>query len=237
VRQGSRTEGNFQIARAPWHCVKPYPNGRVRRKDLIGLCSLWDTGLRGLILRQSRRIQVKLTLLCSGSKNCQSMPPKCQAAARATWLDRRAAELLPVEYFHIVFTLPQPIATLALQNQRVVFSILFRAAAETLWEIAADPRHLGAWLRRIAQPDWGGLCQATLWRTATSPEIAGPLYPSRGHFQPASGLPARRPCDLPVEGLFAKRSVPHHDVEVSVSTEPRRVTDAEQAAPRSPCAI
>jgi hypothetical protein len=70
--------------------------------------------------------------------------PKCQATARAAWLERRAAELLPVEYFHVVFTLPQALAALALQNQRVVYAILFRAASETLLRIAADPKHLGA---------------------------------------------------------------------------------------------
>jgi hypothetical protein len=69
---------------------------------------------------------------------------KCQAAARVAWLERRAAELLPVEYFHVVFTLPQALVPLALQNQRVVYGILFRAAAETLLQIAADPKHLGA---------------------------------------------------------------------------------------------
>jgi hypothetical protein len=70
--------------------------------------------------------------------------PKCQGAARAAWLDRRAAELLPVEYFHVVFTLPQLVAPVALQNQRIVYGMLFRAAAETLLQIAADPKHLGA---------------------------------------------------------------------------------------------
>jgi hypothetical protein len=70
--------------------------------------------------------------------------PKCQSAARAAWLEQRAAELLPVEYFHVVFTLPQTIAPLALQNQRVVYGMLFRAAAETLLQIAADPKYLGA---------------------------------------------------------------------------------------------
>jgi hypothetical protein len=70
--------------------------------------------------------------------------PKCQSAARAAWLEQRAAELLPVEYFHVVFTLPQIIAPLALHNQRVVYGMLFRAAAETLLQIAADPQHLGA---------------------------------------------------------------------------------------------
>lgn len=71
--------------------------------------------------------------------------PKCQSLARAQWLEHRQAELLPgVEYFHVVFTLPEPIAALALQNKRVLYDILFRASAETLRTIAADPKHLGA---------------------------------------------------------------------------------------------
>jgi len=70
--------------------------------------------------------------------------PKCCGQARVRWLQQRAAELLPVEYFHVVFTVPQMVAPLALRNQRVVYGILFRAAAETLLQIAADPRHLGA---------------------------------------------------------------------------------------------
>jgi hypothetical protein len=71
--------------------------------------------------------------------------PKCQAAARAKWLAEREAELLPVDtYFHVVFTLPQEIANLALQNARALYRILFRAASETLLTIAADPQHLGA---------------------------------------------------------------------------------------------
>jgi hypothetical protein len=71
--------------------------------------------------------------------------PKCQAAARAQWLAEREAELLPVEeYFHVVFTLPQQIARLALQNAKTIYTILFRAVSETLLTIAADPKHLGA---------------------------------------------------------------------------------------------
>jgi hypothetical protein len=71
--------------------------------------------------------------------------PKCQAAARAKWLAEREAELLCVEvYFHVVFTLPQEIAHLALQNAREIYRLLFRAASETLLTIAADPKHLGA---------------------------------------------------------------------------------------------
>jgi Putative transposase/Transposase zinc-binding domain len=70
--------------------------------------------------------------------------PKCQAAARAKWLDRQAQDLLPVEYFHVVFTLPNAVGPVALQNPRAVYGALFRAAAGSLAALAADPRHLGA---------------------------------------------------------------------------------------------
>jgi Putative transposase/Transposase zinc-binding domain len=70
--------------------------------------------------------------------------PKCQAATRAHWLEARKADLLPVPYYHAVFTLPHQLGPVALQNQRVVYGILLQATAETLLQIAADPRHLGA---------------------------------------------------------------------------------------------
>jgi hypothetical protein len=70
--------------------------------------------------------------------------PKCQSLAKARWLEARMADLLPVEYFHVVFTLPEQLASLALQNKRVVYNLLFSSAAETLRTIAADPQHLGA---------------------------------------------------------------------------------------------
>jgi hypothetical protein len=70
--------------------------------------------------------------------------PKCQALAKAHWLQARLADLLPVDYFHVVFTLPEQLAAVALQNKRVAYNLLFSAASETLRTIAADPRHLGA---------------------------------------------------------------------------------------------
>ena len=70
--------------------------------------------------------------------------PKCQGAAAREWLAEREAELLTVGYFHLVFTLPGPIADIAYQNKRVIYDLLFKAAAETTITIAADPRHLGA---------------------------------------------------------------------------------------------
>jgi hypothetical protein len=70
--------------------------------------------------------------------------PKCQGAAARTWLAEREADLLPVGYFHVVFTLPAEVADIAFQNKAVVYDLLFRAASETMLTIAADPKHLGA---------------------------------------------------------------------------------------------
>ena len=76
--------------------------------------------------------------------------PKCQGAAAKQWLADREAELLPVAYYHVVFTLPAPIADIAYQNKAAIYAILFKAAAETLITIAADPRHLGARIGLVA---------------------------------------------------------------------------------------
>ncbi|MGJ5819930.1 IS91 family transposase [Paludibaculum fermentans] len=70
--------------------------------------------------------------------------PKCQTNARNKWLAERSEELLPVPYFHVVFTLPQELSDLGLQNKQVLYSLLFRASSETLLEVASDPKHLGA---------------------------------------------------------------------------------------------
>ena len=70
--------------------------------------------------------------------------PKCQSLAKAEWLEARRAELLPVDYYHVVFTLPDQLAPLALQNKKTVYDILFRAASQTLLTIGVDPKHLGA---------------------------------------------------------------------------------------------
>jgi hypothetical protein len=76
--------------------------------------------------------------------------PKCQGLARAEWLAARQAELLPVPYFHVVFTLPAPAAEIAFQNKATAYALLFRTAAETLITIAADPHHLGAEIGVVA---------------------------------------------------------------------------------------
>ncbi len=70
--------------------------------------------------------------------------PKCQGNARAKWLVARSAELLPVPYFHVVFTLPHELSALALQNKRLLYDLLYRTSAATMLELARDPKHLGA---------------------------------------------------------------------------------------------
>ena len=76
--------------------------------------------------------------------------PKCQGSQTAQWLEAQQPHLLPVPYFHVVFTLPQLLAPLALQNPRVVYGLLFQAASRTLLEVAANPRHLGATIGFLA---------------------------------------------------------------------------------------
>lgn len=86
---------------------------------------------------------------CGHERNCFNSCrdrhcPKCQSLARAQWIEDRQTELLEVPYFHVVFTIPEQLAAIALQNQKVIYGILFAATAETLKTIAADPEHLGA---------------------------------------------------------------------------------------------
>jgi hypothetical protein len=70
--------------------------------------------------------------------------PKCQASAAKRWLEARQADLLPVDYYHVVFTLPAPISAIVYTNKAVIYGLLFEVAAEMLRSIAADPKHLGA---------------------------------------------------------------------------------------------
>jgi hypothetical protein len=76
--------------------------------------------------------------------------PKCQSLARERWLELRRNDLLPVQYFHIVFTIPHKLNPLTLRNQRTIYNILFKAASKTLIELAKDPKHLGVDIGFIA---------------------------------------------------------------------------------------
>ena len=96
--------------------------------------------LGGHVLQCPDCHQVQIAYNSCRNRHC----PKCQGSAAQRWLTARQADLLPVEYYHLVFTLPEPIAQLAYQNKSVIYAILFRTAAQTLKTIAADPKHLGA---------------------------------------------------------------------------------------------
>ena len=121
--------------------------------------------------------------------------PKCQSLARAKWLEKRQAELLPVEYFHVVFTLPESLAQLSLQNRRQMYDLLFRATAETLQTIAADPEHLGAQI--------GFFCILHTWgQTLTAHPHLHCVVPGGGISLDASRWVACRPgFFLPVKVL------------------------------------
>jgi hypothetical protein len=96
--------------------------------------------LGGHVLRCATCSHTEISYNSCRNRHC----PKCQASAAHRWLEARELELLPVEYYHVVFTLPAQISELAFQNPAVVYKILFNAASKTLLTIAADPKHLGA---------------------------------------------------------------------------------------------
>jgi len=114
------------------------PRHQRRALNAIALCR---TAALGSHVDQCGQCgEIRVSYNSCRNRHC----PKCQSLARARWLEARRSELLPAEYFHVVFTLPEPIARLAFYNQQILYSILFRITAETLLTIARDPRHLGA---------------------------------------------------------------------------------------------
>jgi hypothetical protein len=113
------------------------PNQHRLLEDLI---SCRTAALGGHVLECPQCGHQQIAYNSCGNRHC----PTCQATAAARWLEDRAQELLPVPYFHAVFTLPDAFNSIALANPRVVYDLLLRAAAETLIELAADPKHLGA---------------------------------------------------------------------------------------------
>ena len=96
--------------------------------------------LGGHALRCSSCAQAQIAYNSCRNRHC----PKCQASAAQRWLQARQADLLPVAYYHVVFTLPAPISAIAYTNKEIMYGLLFDIAAETLRTIAADPKHLGA---------------------------------------------------------------------------------------------
>ena len=110
-------------------------------KVLLALARCRTAALGGH-LDQCTRCGYRATISYNSCRNRHC--PKCQTAARERWIAARQRELLPTRYVHVVFTLPPHLAPLTLQNKKVIYDLLFRASAETLLDVARDPRHLGA---------------------------------------------------------------------------------------------
>jgi hypothetical protein len=128
----------FRRYGAAYRKAHQLPRQQQRVMRAIEICR---TAALGVHVEQCDRCQhLRYAYSSCRNRHC----PKCQNTERARWLAARKAELLPVEYFHVVFTVPEEVARIAFYNQQVVYHILFRTASETLLTIARDPRHLGA---------------------------------------------------------------------------------------------
>ena len=112
--------------------------GQLKVMSAIEQCR--SAALGGHVLRCDACAQVQIAYNSCRNRHC----PKCQARAARRWLEARQVDLLPVDYYHLVFTLPAPISAIAYSNKAVIYDLLFAVAAETLRTIAADPKHLGA---------------------------------------------------------------------------------------------
>jgi len=130
----------FRAHGPAWRCAQAghLSLGQLKVMSAIEQCR--SAALGGHVLRCLSCEHTQIAYNSCRNRHC----PKCQATTARRWLEARQAELLPVEYYHVVFTLPGPISEFAYYNKSVLYSILFQAAAETLLTIAADPKHLGA---------------------------------------------------------------------------------------------
>jgi hypothetical protein len=112
--------------------------GQLKVMSAIEQCR--SAALGGHVLRCDACDEVEIAYNSCRNRHC----PKCQASAAKRWLEARQADLLPLDYYHVVFTLPAPISAIAYYNKALLYDLLFEVAAETLRTIAADPKHLGA---------------------------------------------------------------------------------------------
>jgi Putative transposase/Transposase zinc-binding domain len=135
-------------------CVSPQ-----QRKAFRDICACRTAALGARIQQCDHCSHQELIFHSCRNRAC----PKCQSRARDQWLARTARELLPVPYSHVTFTLPRQLSLLALQNPQVLYNVLFRAVADTLLTIAADPRRLGAEL--------GFLAVLHTWSQQMSPHV------------------------------------------------------------------
>ena len=145
--------------------------GQLKVMSAIERCR--SAALGGHVLRCQACEQQQIAYNSCRNRHC----PKCQASAALRWLEARQVDLLPVDYYHLVFTLPSQISDIAYYNKAVIYGILFRAAAQTLRTIAADPRHLGARIGvTLVLHTWGS---AMTHHPHVHTGLPVPIYPPR----------------------------------------------------------
>jgi hypothetical protein len=130
----------FRDHGAAWRAANAGHVSLAQMKVMSAIESCRTAALGGHIARCENCAHTVIAYNSCRNRHC----PKCQGAAARTWMEEREVELLPVPYFHVVFTLPAPIGDIAYHNKRVIYDLLFKASAETMLTIAADPKHLGA---------------------------------------------------------------------------------------------
>jgi hypothetical protein len=130
----------FRTAGPAWRDEQRGHLSLAQLKVMSAIEQCRSTSLGGHVLRCTACDQPQIAYNSCRNRHC----PKCQGSAALRWLADRQADLLPVQYFHVVFTLPAPIANIAYYNKAIVYGLLFDIAAETLRTIAADPKRLGA---------------------------------------------------------------------------------------------
>ena len=130
----------FRAHGAAWRKANAGHVSLAQLKVMSAIESCRTSALGGHVERCQDCAHTRVAYNSCRNRHC----PKCQAAAARQWLEEREAELLPVPYYHVVFTLPAAIGAIAFHNKAAVYELLFRTAAETLTTIAADPKHLGA---------------------------------------------------------------------------------------------
>jgi hypothetical protein len=128
----------FRAHGPTWRRTVSLSLGQLKVMSAIEQCR--SAALGGHVLRCSGCARTEIAYNSCRNRHC----PKCQGSAAHRWLEARQADLLPVEYYHVVFTLPAAISAIAWYNKTILYGLLFDIAAETLRTIAADPRHLGA---------------------------------------------------------------------------------------------
>ncbi len=139
-----------------WRAAQAGPLDRGRRRVMAAIEACRTARLGGHVEACGDCGSLRIAYNSCRNRHC----PKCQGEVCARWLADRQAELLPVPYFHVVFTVPAEIGAIAFHNKAVVYDILFKATAATLRAIAADPKHLGAEICFVAVlHTWGQALQ------------------------------------------------------------------------------